>query len=266
MGDAPSVSFADRVAAESGLEIWCADLIAGRELLWDVARSHGLASTIPESDGTDASRQVAHAALRIVLAGHIGLAEARRPFRAAPGGKPALVGPLNRPLDFSLAHCATAALIAISRDGPVGVDLEAPRPIRIAEARRIALIDAATSLAPGAALPDGPGDAGLLQAWTRLEALAKATGEGIGALLERLRRGATQVAEVTLASRALHVCDVTVRDASPYFAAVAGMSPSLATGSALEAASLPLDRRWLEQWLTGGTDHRALPARPSPRD
>jgi 4'-phosphopantetheinyl transferase len=264
MGGAPPAPPVERTRPGSGLEIWHADLAQDGTLLCDKARVHDL---IPASEHGAASppRRAAHAALRIVLAGHIGLAEARRPFRIASGGKPMLAAP-SPPLEFNLAHCDTAALIAISYDGPVGVDLETPRPLRIADSRRAALIDAAIALAPGAVLPDGPGDAHFLQAWTRLEALAKATGEGIGALLERLRRGETLVAEAPPGSRAIRVRDVAVRTTSPYFAAVAGTSPSLATGAAPETLSLPLDRKSLEQWLASRTQAVASPALPAPRE
>jgi phosphopantetheinyl transferase len=255
----------ERARPESDLEIWYADLMPGGALLCDVACAHGL--LLPSEPGvSDTPRRMAHAALRIVLAGHIGLAEARRPFRIAPGGKPVLAAS-PEPLEFSLAHCETAALIAISHEGAVGVDLETPRPVRIADDRRAALIDAAIALAPEAALPpDGHGDARFLQAWTRLEALAKATGEGIGALLERLRRGDALVAEAPPGSRALHVRDVTVRSASPYFAAVAGTSPSLAASVAPETLSLPLDRKSLEQWLAGESRLTTSSVPSAPRD
>jgi 4'-phosphopantetheinyl transferase len=265
MGGAPPAPPVENTQPESGLEIWYADLAQDSARLRNVARAHDLLP--PSEPGTaDTPRLTAHAALRIVLAGHIGIAEARRPFRIAPGGKPTLAVS-SPPLEFSLAHCETAALIAISYDGPVGVDLETPRPLRIADGRCAALIDAAIALAPETALPDGPGDARFLQAWTRLEALAKATGEGIGALLERLRRGEALVAEALPGSRALRVRDVTVRSASPYFAAVAGTSPSLATSVAAETISLPLDRKSLEQLLTGGARRHSQmnpAARPTP--
>jgi 4'-phosphopantetheinyl transferase len=254
------------VRPESGLEIWYADLMSGGALLCDMARAHDLA---PESqtDAADTPRRAAHAALRIILAGHIGLAEARLPFRIAPGGKPTLASSSSA-LEFSLAHCETAALIAVSYDGPVGVDLEAPRPIRIADDRRAALIDAAIALAPGTALPpDGPGDARFLQAWTRLEALAKATGEGIGAVLERLRRGEALATHATLGSPAFRVRDVTIPGASPHFAAIAGTSRSLATGVAAETLCLPLDRKSLEQLLADGARRHSQmnpAARPTP--
>ncbi|MGD9802034.1 MAG: 4'-phosphopantetheinyl transferase superfamily protein [Hyphomicrobiaceae bacterium] len=198
--------------------------------------------------------------LRILLAGYIGTSEARRPFEIAEGGKPSLATRTNPPLQFSLAHGDTAAIIAVSFDGPIGVDLETPRHVRIAEHRRHALIAAAASLHPERPLPTTPEDACFLQAWTRLEALAKATGEGIGAVLERVRRDETPIARTTISNRPVHVRDVTVGLASPIYAAVAGTAASIAAARHLEALPVPLERSWLEHWLAGDGSRGGLEA------
>lgn len=243
-------------------ELWLVDLAAGAPLLTDFARDHGLIPAATASAG--APRDTARAALRILLAGHIGVAAARRPFDISPRGKPSLRGDIRPRIEFSLAHCETVALIAMSSDGAIGVDLEAPRSVRIASQRRASLIAAATVLCPDTPLPDGPGDAGFLQAWTRLEALAKATGEGIGALLERLRRGEAVAGQAAGPDQPICVRDVTVRSTSPFYAAVAVVSTSLASGAPPETASVPLDRAWLERWLTGEPASGQPGTAPSP--
>lgn len=256
MGDVPPVRSIDRP-----LGLWLVDLISGAGVLAGVAREFDL---IPDTGPAPTSRDTARAALCILLAGYVGLERARQPFAMAPGGKPSLAGIASPRVEFSLAHGDTAAIIAICRDGPVGVDLEEPRSVRIADRRRTALVAAAVSLAPETPLPDGPGDAVFLQAWTRLEALAKATGEGIGSLLERLRRNASPVAQTTISNRPLYVRDVLVRSTPPIYAAVAGTSASLASGPPPETLTLPLDRAWLERWLAGETDCGLHGDRPPP--
>lgn len=248
MGGADSVHHHTH-ALTSPLSLWLVDLAAGTSLFEEIAREHGLIAS--EAAVPITVRDTAHAALRIVLAGYAGLKAARQPFAISPGGKPSLASVSNPPIEFSLAHCDTTAIIAISRDGPVGVDLEAPRSVRIADHRRATLIAAATSLRPETPLPEGPGEARFLQAWTRLEALAKATGEGIGTLLERRRRDEAPIAQTTISNRPVHIHDVTLASASPFYAAVAGTAPILASPTPLESLSLPLDRAWLEQWIVG---------------
>ena len=230
------------------LDLWLVDLISGASVLVNFARELDL---IPLAEPAITPHGTARAALRILLAGHVGLDVARQPFVIAPGGKPSLAGAASPPVEFSLAHGDTAAIVVISRDGPVGIDLEEPRSVRLADDRRAALIAAAASLAPETPLPDGPGDARFLQAWTRLEALAKATGEGLGPLLERVRRDGSPVARTAISGHPVHVRDVRVRSSLAVYAAVAGTSASLASSPAPEAMPLPLDRTWLEQWLSG---------------
>ncbi|MDX2157970.1 MAG: hypothetical protein SFW09_15835 [Hyphomicrobiaceae bacterium] len=109
---------------------------------------------------------------------------ARQPFVVGGAGKPRLAQS-GDPIEFSFAHSESHALVALSADGPVGIDIEAARAVRISPDRRALLEAAAEALAP-VPLPSGPADRRFLQAWVRLEAVAKLTGEGISALLGRL--------------------------------------------------------------------------------
>jgi len=249
--------------------LWVVDLVSGASILAELAHRHGLQQE-PRSGGSpvssvDAPRAAARAALRIILAGYVGTAAASRPFILAPGGKPALDSHTDPSIDFSLAHCDTAALVAISREGPIGVDIEAPRPIRIADHRREQLVAAAASLAPRDPLPDGPGEARFLQAWVRLEALAKLTGEGLGALLGRLDPDAPPIAETTVNGSKAIIRDVSIATGLPYFAAIAGVGPTLAGDGVPVAAQLPCESHWLEDWIAGaancapGTIHPTSP-------
>jgi 4'-phosphopantetheinyl transferase len=238
--------------------LWVVDLVAGAEVLSEFAHRHRLHQDPPASGSLAPSlagpRTAARAALRIILAGYVGLAAARRPFILARGGKPNFDHRNGAPLDFSLAHCDTAAIIAISNVGPIGVDIEGPRSIRIADHRRLQLVDAATSLAIRDPLPDAPGEARFLQAWVRLEALAKLTGEGLGALLGRLDDDAPPIAGTIVNGSKAIIRDVPITNGSPLFAAVAGIGPTLADDGAPVAAWLPSEQRWLEDWVAGATD------------
>ena len=86
---------------------------------------------------------------------------------------------------FNISHTGHHALIVIARAGPVGVDLETTRTIRIAGPRRALLDAAACALANenGVALDE---NRRLLIGWTAIEAVAKALGSGVGQVLTEL--------------------------------------------------------------------------------
>lgn len=239
-------------AGTSPIELWSVDLASATDLLIDLGGRLGLAPGAQPSQDLAAialhrARTAARVALRLLLVGHIGLAAASRPFVLARGGKPSLAPRRGDPaIEFSLAHCEAAAVIAISRDGPVGVDVEAPRQVRISAHRRAQLLEAARSLAPGDRLPDGPGEAQFLQAWVRLEALAKVTGEGLGALLGRLDDRASPPHATSVNGAPVCVRDIGLGGHS-LWAAVAGISATLADARRPEAIWLPLDRDRLER-------------------
>ncbi len=119
-------------------------------------------------------------ALRVLLASRLGLQAAQGSFALSAAGKPRLV---ESTLGFSLSHSGRFALIALSGDGPVGVDIETRNQVNMHADRLQAIEQAAMALAPDIALPGRDDVTRCVQAWTRLEALAKATGAGIGALL-----------------------------------------------------------------------------------
>lgn len=89
---------------------------------------------------------------------------------------------------FSVSRAAGRALIAIDRSGPIGIDLERERHVSLSPDRQSALEGVATVLANGKPLPEPSKawNARFLQAWVRLEAVAKADGMGIGRLLTLL--------------------------------------------------------------------------------
>jgi 4'-phosphopantetheinyl transferase len=126
------------------------------------------------------------AVLRSILAAHLDCAPDELDFNYGPNGKPALSGRLAQSgIFFNLAHSEDLALIAVTRVGPIGVDVERIRPMseaddlveRFFSARENTLFQT---------LPEDQKCAAFFNLWTRKEAWLKATGEGIGDSLNRV--------------------------------------------------------------------------------
>lgn len=139
----------------------------------------------------------AHIALHLALMEHLG-----RPVqfdRVGGTGKPRVSGWNG---EFSLSHSAGLAVVAIRERGAVGIDVEARRPVRLSAERRHLIEIAGAAAHPETPLPAHDPEMRFLTAWTRLEAIGKMRGTGIGALLETLGivargPGADAVAERT---------------------------------------------------------------------
>jgi 4'-phosphopantetheinyl transferase len=169
-------------------ELWCVDLAAAGPALHALEKRTPRLSLADRARASDFSEKTAraeweatHIALRLLIERYAGAQWRGATFARSERGKPRLDG---TPLVFSISHAPGLALIGLAPCGGIGVDIERTRRVRVGEARR-ARIEAA-----GAALTDAPlpteVDARFLQAWVRLEALAKADGCGIGRLLTRL--------------------------------------------------------------------------------
>lgn len=189
----------------------------------------------------DAIRRAAHQVLRLLLARDVGPRVAAEPFRTDPLGKPALAAPGPQ---FSLSHSGQAALIALSRHGAVGTDIESPRTVRMPPERRAAILAAGSAAVPHAPIADARGsDLGLLQAWVRLEALAKARGCGMARLLTELGVVARSSAAAT-ASEGIDavLAGFSIRDVvmpADYLGAVASRTRAADT---IDAADVPVER------------------------
>jgi 4'-phosphopantetheinyl transferase len=130
---------------------------------------------------------VTRASLRQLLGSACRMPAAAIRFVYGSHGKPALAPDLAAPtLHFSVSHSGELALIALTHDGPLGVDLEAIRPLpdlqdiaarffADAEARVI------TALAPQERA------LAFFLCWTRKEAFVKALGDGLTLPLDRFR-------------------------------------------------------------------------------
>lgn len=128
---------------------------------------------------------VARACLRVLLAELTGQSPAGLRFVYAPAGKPSLEpGSTSPPLHFNLSHAEDVAVIAASSDGPLGVDVEAVRPLpdMMSIASRF-FTPAETETIAGAA-PHQRALAFFL-CWTRKEAFSKALGDGLSLSLDR---------------------------------------------------------------------------------
>ncbi len=134
---------------------------------------------------------VAAAVTRLVLGAALGVRPARlavdRTCRecGGPHGKPHL--PDAPGVHFSVSHSADCVVIAVGRDGPLGVDIEEVAPWATADLDEVAQL----TLAPEerAVLARQPTAARALAYttyWTRKEAAVKATGEGLAAALDEL--------------------------------------------------------------------------------
>ncbi|MFN0204701.1 MAG: 4'-phosphopantetheinyl transferase family protein, partial [Planctomycetota bacterium] len=68
-----------------------------------------------------------HAALRRVLAQYVQIAPEQIEYKFGAHGKPELANIIN--IHFNLSHSGAAGVLAVSRSGPVGIDIEQMAPI-----------------------------------------------------------------------------------------------------------------------------------------
>jgi 4'-phosphopantetheinyl transferase len=126
----------------------------------------------------------ARAALRALLGWHLQTPPALVRLGVAPGGKPFLAD-TNASLYFNVSHSGDLALIAMTKGGEVGIDLEAVRPRAddwVALARRYFASEEVEEL-------ESYSTAERVQAffrgWTRKEAIVKLLGDGLRMPLDR---------------------------------------------------------------------------------
>lgn len=124
---------------------------------------------------------VARARLREELAGRLGLRPEAVELAYGDNGKPRLA---DQVLHFSVSHCDDVALFAFSRSGEIGVDIEAIRPVREADAIAVQFFSPLEH-AGYAALAPRDRLLGFFRVWTRKEAYVKALGVGFSMALER---------------------------------------------------------------------------------
>lgn len=121
------------------------------------------------------------ATLRAILGAYLSVEPSRVVFTYGLHGKPVAVG--ARGLEFNLAHSGGIALCALTPGSPLGVDVEALRPMENAE-RIIARYFTPREQADFLSHAAGDRQAAFYRGWTRKEAFLKATGEGLAASLD----------------------------------------------------------------------------------
>jgi 4'-phosphopantetheinyl transferase len=168
---------------------------------------------------------VRRGALRSLLSAYLGLAPGALRFRTRAHGKPELDAEDNTTrLHFNVSDCGPLALYALTRAGPLGVDVEALAPIPDMERLARRWFSAAEREALARPSPELR-TRGFYFAWTRKEALVKAEGTGITLPLDRFSVSLTPGEEARLIGtslpqlRAFDLYDVPLEP--PYVAAVA---------------------------------------------
>ncbi len=120
--------------------------------------------------------------LRLLLGRVLRLPPAELVFSSEANGKPVLAGPPS-PIAFNLSHTDRLAAFALSPGKRVGIDVETVRePADLAGIASYVFPEAVAARL--AALPAEKRLSRFFTLWTRLEAVAKASGRGLGALPE----------------------------------------------------------------------------------
>ncbi|MBS0258080.1 4'-phosphopantetheinyl transferase superfamily protein [Agrobacterium tumefaciens] len=110
--------------------------------------------------------QGAHVLKRLLVGAAVGMETADLHFSRAAGGKPFLVN--AGPLDFNLSHGGNWVVVAFSRSGRVGVDVESEREE-----------DFWKEITSAFLAPMDAKNVGFLKMWTAKEAAVKADGAGL---------------------------------------------------------------------------------------
>ncbi|MBB5870011.1 4'-phosphopantetheinyl transferase [Allocatelliglobosispora scoriae] len=155
------------------VHIWTVPLTATAAT---VSRLHGLLGLRERLRAADRApadwwrrHVVSHAAVRAILGGYLDREPSSLRFGYGRWGKPRLAG-----LEFNLSHTGDLALLAVSAQRPVGVDVEGSRPDFPAVAFADRYFPPAERELVAAAGPEAP--AVWRRLWSRKEACVKAAG------------------------------------------------------------------------------------------
>ncbi|MEZ5739336.1 MAG: 4'-phosphopantetheinyl transferase superfamily protein [Burkholderiaceae bacterium] len=121
-----------------------------------------------------------HAALRVVLSRHLGIAPTAIAFDepGTPFVPLRLRGPRSQGWQVNLSHSTPFAAIAVTRQGRIGIDIEALAHAPVAlEGHRLYMSEA--EVRQLASVPDAERAAAALRTWCLKEAVLKATGQGL---------------------------------------------------------------------------------------
>ena len=236
-----------------GFAVWPREslgaLVAGTEVmvcsasLWDDGNAVTRALTALDGaerdrferyENRDVARRFAVGRLRLreMLGALLGIQPSAVPIQIGIHGKPALShSAQSSGVRFSVAHCEDLMLVALSRAGDVGIDVERVRPIerwaRVAD--RVFNPSVRAAIGREVAEGDEPSSV-LLRFWCRGEAELKAIGSGItglGAHRDGWHPAGLRVAELS----AVPLPDDLRSDGARYQAAVALCAPREAMGA-----------------------------------
>ena len=126
----------------------------------------------------------ARGALRCLVGDCIGSEPEHLQFGYEPNGKPYLANAEDK-VSFNVAHSEDVALIAIAKEGDIGVDVERVRWLPDFD-ELVARFFSTREARQFQALPLERKAAAFFNLWTRKEAMLKATGEGISDSLSRV--------------------------------------------------------------------------------
>jgi 4'-phosphopantetheinyl transferase len=126
---------------------------------------------------------VTHGVLRDILSRYLDVPTAQLTFSTNPYGKPVLSAPENTWLQFNLSHSGDLVLFAVTRDHPIGIDVEhiAP-PDNFAQL--VEQFFSENENAAFLALPESKRAVAFFAGWTRKEAYVKALGTGVSLPLD----------------------------------------------------------------------------------
>jgi len=129
---------------------------------------------------------VAHAALRSILAGYLNVAPGDLEFEIGQRGKPRLAPTFSKDsLEFNLSHSSEVALIAVTREREIGVDVEHVKK-EFAFAEVAERYFTAREVSAIRALPEDLQRQAFYQCWTSKEAFLKAKGVGLSGELDEV--------------------------------------------------------------------------------
>jgi 4'-phosphopantetheinyl transferase len=175
------------------IHVWHVDLSAAPELI-----ERGRALLTPD-ELRRAERRVlpvhktrfllSHLALRCILALYLGISPEAVSVAHTLHGKPRLQSDDQGALEFNLSHSGDLALVAVSSDAPVGVDIERVRPWGPGVDDAPAHVFGARERCQLAAVPARLRPEAFTRCWTRKEAIAKAIGTGLSSALAAMDVG-----------------------------------------------------------------------------
>ena len=144
---------------------------------WNLPEPHAAAGPLSVDGATAARRLAKDHALRQILARYLSCDPHVIVFGRSARGRPFIEYP-QTPLDFNLSDSGDTVVIAVTRRGRVGVDIEYHRHIRdpMAIARRLLPVSWTEELAR---IPAPDRSVAFFLLWTRFEACQKAKGQGV---------------------------------------------------------------------------------------